>query len=754
MMTTRSSLASLLAIALTGPVCSRTQIQAPPPKPAPPPQDPAALEPGAIYRIMTRAADWQLANPSRHKDWDWTNAAFYSGVMALAEISADPKYAGAMRTTGEKLAWAQGPRTGHADDVAVSDAYLRLYRTERDRRMIAPTLARFDDWTTRAWDEPLTFVRGIVDREWAWCDALFMAPPALVLATEATGDRKYLELMHKLWWKTTDYLYDKEEKLYYRDSRYFEQKTPNGKKVFWSRGNGWVFAGLARVLSVMPDDYPERPRYLALFRDMAEKLRDIQPKDGYWRASLLDPESMVHPETSGTAFFIYGFTWGVNQGLLDRAAYEPAIRRGWQALVKAVHPNGMLGWVQRIGDAPDTTAFDKTEVYGVGAFLLAGSELYKMTLVEKGSKVIVTAKSGLDEPRFDETLEVPLRKIGMAAGDRQVSAGDLVVFDARSGALLASQLYGDRVLFQASFLAGEARRFRIHRVRRAYEPPFASRVFGRAVPERADDFAWENDRVAFRVYGPALQATGEVSSGFDVWSKGVRKLVVDRWYESGDYHKDHGEGLDFYKVGPSRGCGGIGLLSDGVLHASRNYKAARRIANGPVRVAFELDYDTWGPEGLRVKETKRISLDAGHHFNRVETTFTPVDAAAELPVAVGIVKREGGGTLTKAPDHRWLSNWEPAQGDDGQVGCGIVVPSGTRVVEIEGTACGAGPKGRVCAGIGEALIVAKHEPAAPFVHFAGAAWSKGPDFQDADAWAKQVAAVARRTSAPVTVELP
>lgn len=186
--------------------------------------------------------------------------------------------------------------------------------------------------------------------------------------------------MDRLWWKTTDYLYDKEEHLYYRDSRFFGQREANGKKVFWSRGNGWVLAGLARVLQFLPEDYPERQRFLDLFQEMAQKISSLQGNDGYWRTSLLDPGNWPMPETSGTGFFTYALAWGVNQNLLDRASYEPAVLKGWSALIHSVQPSGMLGYVQRVSNRPGETGPDRSEVYGVGAFLLAGSEVYRMAL--------------------------------------------------------------------------------------------------------------------------------------------------------------------------------------------------------------------------------------------------------------------------------------------------------------------------------------------------------------------------------------
>jgi rhamnogalacturonyl hydrolase YesR len=336
------------------------------------------LEPRAVLRVMTTAADWQLAHPSTHPPYDWTQAALYTGVMALADVSGDAKYLAAMRAMAEANQWRPGLRPGHADDYAVVATYARLFQIDKDKRMLAPGLALFSFLVSRPYNEPLAWGNSIETRELAWCDALFMGPPALAAVSAATGDRKYLDLANRLWWKTTEYLYDKDEHLYYRDSRYFESREPNGRKVFWSRGNGWVIAGLARVLQDMPGDYPDRPRYVALFREMADKVASLQGTDGYWRASLLDAASLPNPETSGTGFFTYSLAWGINKGLLDRAKYEPSVRRGWTALVKAMQPDGMLGWVQRIGDKPGATSQETTEVYGVGALLLAGSEVYRL----------------------------------------------------------------------------------------------------------------------------------------------------------------------------------------------------------------------------------------------------------------------------------------------------------------------------------------------------------------------------------------
>jgi rhamnogalacturonyl hydrolase YesR len=345
---------------------------------APPPAYSADLTRAAVRRVTTAAADWQLAHPSEHPPHEWTVAAFYTGMMAFSKLSDSPKYYDAMKAMGEGNQWRPGLRPGVADDYAVIATYAKIFQREKDRKILEPALALFDFLATLPFNEPLTWGNAIETREWAWCDALFMGPPALAAVSTATGDRKYLDLANRLWWKTTDYLYDKSEHLYFRDSRFFDQREPNGNKVFWSRGNGWVFAGIARMLEEMPADYPDRARYVALFREMADKIAAVQGADGYWRSSLLDPSSRPNPETSGTGFFVYGLAWGINHGLLDRARYEPPVARGWSAVVRAVHPDGMLGWVQRIGDRPGATSAETTEVYGVGALLLAGSEVYTL----------------------------------------------------------------------------------------------------------------------------------------------------------------------------------------------------------------------------------------------------------------------------------------------------------------------------------------------------------------------------------------
>jgi rhamnogalacturonyl hydrolase YesR len=748
-----SIIASLLA-ALGG--CSATSSNAPPPAPAAPPVPAApaapaastfsdAIEASALLKVMAAAADWQVANPSKWKSDLWHPAAFWAGMSVFAGLADDPRFFEAIRKNSEGNAWKPAARPFHADDQAISQSYLAMYLVERDRRMIAPTLERLGQHLGNPYSESLDWkVEKINEREWAWCDSLFMEPPTLALATTATGDPRYLELMNRLWWKTTDYLFDKEEKLYYRDSRFFGKLEANGKKTFWSRGNGWVIAGLARVLQNLPEAHPARPRFLALFKEMAVKILALQGADGYWRASLLDPKSTPNPETSGTGFFTYAFAWGVNQGLLGRAVYEPAIRKGWSAMVRAVQPSGKLGWVQRVGYRPDETTADGTEIYGVGALLLAGSELYRMATLEGAPRADRVLKNPLAEARFDEVVELPLSAEESAA---VAAKAQLVAVDGRTGGFLPLQLYDanegatpDRALVLVSLLGKEERTVQLYQVPAGRKvPPVRPRAFGRFVPERKDDFAWENERIGFRVYGPALAATGEIGSGIDVWAKRVRTPVIDGWYKRDDYHKDHGEGLDFYKVGPTRGCGGIGLWKNKKLAASGNFKTWKRLAAGPLRVAFELTYDSWGPKGLEVTETRRVSLDAGSNLSRFEVSLAGKRAGTRLPVAIGLQHRGQGGATGGEPKAAWASYWEPPQGDngsDGQIGCGVALP-GAAVTSLEAD--------------GHTLLLSPRPAGKPFVYFAGAAWSKGLDFETPAQWNAYLADFVKRQKEPISV---
>ncbi|WP_232335572.1 glycoside hydrolase family 88/105 protein [Mucilaginibacter arboris] len=328
---------------------------------------------------MKKVADWQWneleTNGWKNPKTDWTNGVMYTGMMAWAKIASNNTYYDKLLDVGKSLDWKIGPNRSFADDYCIAQTYTQLYGIYKNPIYIADFKNMADSLVSVPHTEPLLWVNKIHLREWAWCDALYMAPAALVNLSKVSHDKKYMDTASKLWWKTSQYLYDQDEHLFFRDSRYFTQKEKNGKKVFWSRGNGWAMAGLVNLLSNMPQNYPNRNKFIAQFKQMAEKIAALQQSDGTWHASLLDPDSYPSKETSGTGLFCYALAWGVNQQILSCNKYCPVINKAWEALASSVHPDGKLGFVQPIGASPDKVSFDNTEVYGVGAFLLAGSQI-------------------------------------------------------------------------------------------------------------------------------------------------------------------------------------------------------------------------------------------------------------------------------------------------------------------------------------------------------------------------------------------
>ena len=334
-----------------------------------------------IKKAMTKALDWQLSHP-KHNLWDWTNGAFYAGVFSAYQTLHKSYILDSLLSMGERNQWKPGPRIHHADDWAICQTYIDLYRIKKDRRMIQPFI------------DTLEISRSSVNKEvqkygltWWWCDALFMGPPALLKLGMTLNDSRYLLRSDTLFKQTYDLLYNKEQNLFARDAGYLwkgsdnDRKEKNGKPVFWGRGNGWVMGGLVKVLSEMPASHPTRKFYTNLFKEMAKKLLTLQLREGFWRTSLLDPDSYPGGEASGTGFYCYALAWGINQGILDKNTFLPVVKKAWVGLCKSQKEDGMIGWVQPIGADPQKNfSPDSWEVYGTGAFLSAGSEMIKLKM--------------------------------------------------------------------------------------------------------------------------------------------------------------------------------------------------------------------------------------------------------------------------------------------------------------------------------------------------------------------------------------
>lgn len=344
------------------------------------------LNPVDIKNVLTAIADWQVKTPLTHHPADWTNAALYAGMADWAAIADNDSYYEWLKGIGQKNNWSyyyhENPlRRYHADDYCVGQMYIELYRKYKDKNMITPLRAYLNQILKDPAKGNLEFVNTATywsTQRWSWCDALFMGPTVWAKMANVTKKKKYLKFMVNEYRATTDYLYDKDEDLYFRDSNYFNRKEANGEKVFWGRGNGWVFAGLPIIIRELPARFDKKDYFVSIYKKMAAKLLSLQQPDGSWHASLLDPASYPNPEMSATAFFVFGLAWGVDNGYLDRTVYLPAVVKGWKSMVSSVWPDGKVGFIQPIGADPKAVTREMTEVYGVGGFLMAGTQLYKM----------------------------------------------------------------------------------------------------------------------------------------------------------------------------------------------------------------------------------------------------------------------------------------------------------------------------------------------------------------------------------------
>lgn len=354
-----------------------------------------------VRAATNRVAEWQYAqyNPDTNlfnedpsadgHPQGWVYAVLHAGLAAHARVENSAAQWDRLRSIAVRNRWGFAPRLYNADDYAIGQLYLDLAEHFADRSYLATTQQRLHEILARPPRVDLAFVKSgndeILDNRrwgvasckdrWCWCDALFMAPPVWMKMGNMTADRRYVDYADREFWATADYLYDKDERLFFRDSRYFDQRADNGAKIFWGRGNGWVIAGIARTLAALPADHPRKADYVALFRALSGRLASLQTADGYWRSSLLQPAQHETPETSAAGLIVFALAWGVNNGYLDEAEFRPVIERGWRGLVRAIHPSGKLGWVQQVASAPGSATHEDTQLYGVGAFLMAGAEI-------------------------------------------------------------------------------------------------------------------------------------------------------------------------------------------------------------------------------------------------------------------------------------------------------------------------------------------------------------------------------------------
>ncbi|WP_290797565.1 glycoside hydrolase family 88 protein [Flavihumibacter sp. UBA7668] len=330
---------------------------------------------------------WQSNHPPQQWAF-WDIAAYHTGNMEAYFLTKNENYRNYSTAWAEHNEW-KGARSankaewrysyGEKDEYVLFgdwqicfQTYIDLYKLEKDEKKIARTKEVMEYQMSTAQND-----------YWWWADGLYMVMPVMTKLYSITGNRQYLDKLHEYLSYANSIMYDSTSGLYFRDAKYVfpKHKTSSGKKDFWARGDGWVFAGFAKVLKDLPSNDPHREAYIRIYKKMALAIKDCQQPEGYWTRSLLDPEHAPGPETSGTAFFTYGFLWGINNGYLDATTYAPVVTKSWNYLTQtALQSDGRVGYVQPIGErAIPGQIVDKnsTAGFGVGAFLLAACEQYR-----------------------------------------------------------------------------------------------------------------------------------------------------------------------------------------------------------------------------------------------------------------------------------------------------------------------------------------------------------------------------------------
>jgi pectinesterase len=396
------------------------------------------------------------------------------------------------------------------------------------------------------------------------------------------------------------------------------------------------------------------------------------------------------------------------------------------------------------------------------SLLVAALAAVTCNAAHAGERLVLIAQHPLDIARPAETLAIAWSEVARALPGALLqqlivrnAAGQSLPYQVTNLDPLARDpqglglAYGE-LLFQHDFAAGEqSARFTVEKSA-SVSPPFETKVFARFVPERLDDFAWENDKIAHRTYGAALAAPALtdskkevlVTSGIDVWFKRVAYPIIDRWYNKGHehYHHDEGEGLDMYSVGRSCGAGGTGIWDGHALHSSRNYTRWKVIANGPIRAVFELGYDAWDGASTPVSETKRFTIDAGRYFHQIDSTLT-FTGGQRLRLAVGLNKspaykeRSPKVATQRLPAQGGLLQWVSQSGGD--FGTALLLPLADEVSYAEDGA--------------NSLITTPLASGQVLRYYVGAIWSRAAEVQTEAAWREFVAAEAQRRRSPVLV---
>ncbi len=678
---------------------------------------------------------WQTNHPAEDRAF-WDNAAYHTGNMEVYHLLGDKqmldysirwaehnKWKGATEADPAKWKYKQ---YGEGQDYVLFGDWQICFQTYIDLYHLAPSKKK----VARAKEVMGYIADSKVHDYWWWADALYMVMPVMTKMYKLTGDEKYLDKLYENICYNDSIMLDHETGLYFRDGKYVypKHKTANGKKDFWARGDGWVLAGLAKVLQDMPKTYEHQKFFAEKYVRLAYAVKQLQQPEGHWTRSMMDPNQAPGYETSGTAFFCYGLLWGVNNGYLPKKEFVPVIEKAWHYLTTiALQPSGKVGYVQPIGERaiPGQRVNTNSEAnFGVGAFLLAACEYYRYLHTRKA---VVTFSNESHQQR-QEVVEVDYQSVCKQLG---ISTDEQVVVENAAGQEVSYQkTYDGKLLLYVSLHPQGKAVYTISKGKPATVKPY---VQGKMYPIRKDDLAWENDLGIYRVYGPALQKTGERSFGTDVWVKNTPELVLeDRYHKdylgnimedslrkagqkvalddidrSTSFHLDHGNGMDAYGVGPSLGCGAPALLKDDKLVFPYCYQTYQIHDNGPLRFTVEL---TYGTTADGITEHRIISLDRGSHFNRATVWYDGINKLTTL--AMGVVLHGDDNLVLGRNYVQYADPTDNPKLHQSQVYVAVLFPdSVSKTYKLDGD-------------LNHAIGIVNNYQGMPYTYYFGSAWSQ------------------------------
>lgn len=746
-----------------------------------------------VLSLIDKVNDYWQAHNAPNKRAFWDNAAYYTGNMEAYRLMGkaqwyqysdqwcrhnDWKGAKSNDKRNWKYQWY-----GEGDDFVLFGDWQICFQTYIDMYNLVPT-----DYKVARAKEVMAYECQMQDNKfWWWADALYMVMPVMTKMYRLTNNEMYLDKLYENFLWSDSLMWDAEAQLYYRDGKYIWSKVKtscDGGKSFWARGDGWVLAGLAKVLADMPRDYRNRDIFVQRFQQLAEGVARCQQAEGYWSRSMLCEGDAPGPETSGTAFFCYGLEWGVNHGYLNKNTYGPVIERAWNYLrSKALQPDGSIGFVQPIGEKPDPTKIVDSHSqapFGTGAWLLAACERMRYLdetcshgvkpgapqIAPQSRRTTITVENPTDDNRQD-VVEVDAQQIFdklKIGGGRQfiVLDGDAVEQPYQitsDGKLLIQVFLAPHSSATFTLVTGEPKVYRLD-------------VNGRIYPNREDDLTWENDKNAWRFYGPKMHNKGV--SGFDTFAKNVTYPIQDQLYHNeltsygvnerlkkqgrgGEwaqihrdlytYHRDKGQGMDAYTVGATLGAGAPALMDGDKLLLPDVYEKAEILDNGPLR--FTVRQQMYERDGVR--ESRLISQDKGTHLAKVQVTYEADDngkingkslcagiAVHESQPKAYVINQKGGYVT-------YADALDTPQGQNGQLYIGLLFTEkmkSLRYLPMPEKKSGA---------VGHVVGITSYRAGQPFTYYAGSAWSKY-DVPNQQVWEAQLQTYARNIQHPLIVK--